>query len=114
MAAHIDRISLELLQAQEVKSLTSLKRYEDPSDALISCWVGCKYLYGLVEAFSDDSRARLEARQAARPLADALYQWLRQQRQRVPDSSATARAIDYTLKRWTALTRYLDNGEPRA
>jgi len=58
-----------------------------------------------------DSTARLEARQAARPLADALHQWLRQQRQRVPDGSATARAIDYSLKRWAALTRYLDDGD---
>lgn len=58
-----------------------------------------------------DRHARLEARQAARPLADALHQWLRQQRQRVPDGSATARAIDYSLKRWAALTRYLDDGD---
>lgn len=58
-----------------------------------------------------DSQARLEARRAARPLADALHQWLRQQRQRVPDGSAAARAIDYSLKRWAALTRYLDDGD---
>ena len=58
-----------------------------------------------------DRQARLEARQAARPLADALHQWLRQQRQRVPDGSATARAIDYSLKRWAALTRYLDDAD---
>ncbi len=61
-------------------------------------------------AANADSEARLEARRAARPLADALNQWLRQQRQRVPEGSATARAIDYTLKRWVALTRYLDDG----
>jgi hypothetical protein len=60
-------------------------------------------------AFNADSQARLEARRAARPLANALNQWLRQQRQRVPDGSATARAIDYSLKRWAALTRYLDD-----
>ena len=58
-----------------------------------------------------DCAARLNARQAARPLADAFHQWLRQQRQRVPDGSATARAIDYSLKRWAALTRYLDDGD---
>jgi transposase len=58
-----------------------------------------------------DSGARLQARKTARPVADALHQWLRQQRQRVPDGSATARAIDYSLKRWTALTRYLDDGD---
>ena len=62
-------------------------------------------------AVNADSRARLEARREARPLADALNQWLKQQRQRVPDGSATARAIDYSLKRWAALTRYLDDGD---
>jgi hypothetical protein len=62
-------------------------------------------------AVNADSQARFEARRAARPLADALNQWLRQQRQRVPDGSATARAIDYSLKRWAALTRYLDDGD---
>ena len=40
-----------------------------------------------------------------------LHQWLTQQRQKVPDGSATARAIDYSLKRWTALTRYIDDGD---
>ena len=29
----------------------------------------------------------------------------------IPDGSATARAIDYSLKRWAALTRFLDVGE---
>jgi transposase len=62
-------------------------------------------------AANADSATRLEARKTARPLADALHQWLRQQRQRVPDGSATARAIDYSLKRWLALTRYLDDGD---
>ena len=62
-------------------------------------------------AVNADSQARLEARRTARPLADALNQWLRQQRQHVPDGSATARAIDYSLKRWPALTRYLDDGD---
>ncbi|MEX5444874.1 transposase, partial [Acinetobacter schindleri] len=28
----------------------------------------------------------------------------------VPSSSPTARAINYSLKRWTALSRYLDDG----
>jgi hypothetical protein len=33
-----------------------------------------------------------------------------QQRNKVPDGSATAKAIDYNLKRWVALTRYGDDG----
>ena len=28
----------------------------------------------------------------------------------MPDGSATAKAIDYSLKRWSALIRYLDDG----
>ncbi len=51
------------------------------------------------------------ARRRARPIADALQQWLLAQRQKVPDGSATAKAIDYTLNRWVALTRYLDDGD---
>lgn len=46
-----------------------------------------------------------------KPVADALYQWLAQQRQLVPDGSATAKAIDYSLKRWKALVRFIDDGE---
>ena len=32
------------------------------------------------------------------------------QRALVPEGSATAKALDYSLKRWVALTRYLDHG----
>jgi len=32
------------------------------------------------------------------------------QRQRVPEGSATAKAIDYSLRRWDDLMRYLDDG----
>ena len=46
----------------------------------------------------------------ARPIADVLHQWMLIHRQKVPDGSGTARALDYSLKRWTALTRYLDDG----
>ena len=31
-------------------------------------------------------------------------------RQKVPDGFGTAKALDYSLKRWAALTRYLDDG----
>ena len=33
------------------------------------------------------------------------------QRQRVPEGSATTKALDYSLKRWGALTRYLNDGQ---
>lgn len=54
---------------------------------------------------------RREIRQTkAKPLADALHQWMLAHRQKVPDGSGTAKALDYSLKRWEALTRYLDDG----
>ncbi len=50
---------------------------------------------------------RREIRQTkAKPLADALHQWMLAHRQKVPDGSGTAKAPDYSLKRWEALTRY--------
>ena len=64
------------------------------------------------EVHDADGSLRLDARKRrSRPVADALHQWMRQQRQKIPDGSATARAIDYSLNRWVALTRFLDDGE---
>jgi transposase len=46
----------------------------------------------------------------SRPLVIALETWLREQRTRVSKNSDTGKAIDYGLKRWAALTRFLDDG----
>jgi len=62
-------------------------------------------------AGSDANDRRAARQQRSRPVADALHQWLSLQRQKVPDGSATARAIDYSLNRWAALTRYIDDGD---
>ncbi|MDH1254514.1 IS66 family transposase, partial [Comamonas thiooxydans] len=57
-----------------------------------------------------DPEERWRVRQEkAKPIADALHMWLTGQRQKVPPGSATAKAIDYSLGRWTALVRYLDD-----
>lgn len=54
---------------------------------------------------------RLALRQAqARPLWDHFHAWLRSERQRVPEGSAIAGAIDYSLNHWTALTAHLQDG----
>ena len=59
-----------------------------------------------------DADQRQSIRQLkSRPIADTLHAWLTAQRQKVPEGSATARAIDYSLKRWRALTRFIDDGE---
>lgn len=49
--------------------------------------------------------------QHTKPVLDALHDWMTLQRQKLPDSSATARALDYSLRRWTALTRFVDYGQ---
>ena len=55
---------------------------------------------------------RRQARQTrSKPLADAFHQWLVLQRQKITDGSATAKALDYSLKRWTALSRFLNDGQ---
>ncbi len=48
--------------------------------------------------------------QQTQPILDALHQWMTLQRQKVPDSSATAKALDYSLRRWSALTRFVGDG----
>ena len=46
----------------------------------------------------------------SKPLVDALHQWMLLQRQRVTDGTAAAKALDYSLKRWVALTRFVNDG----
>ena len=62
-----------------------------------------------VQALDADQRRDIRLQQG-RPAADALHAWLLAQRERIPEGSATARAINYSLGRWGALTRYLDDG----
>jgi transposase len=54
---------------------------------------------------------RLEQRQVrAKPLWEELLTWLTLERQRVPDGSAIAKALDYSLNHWEALTANLRDG----
>jgi transposase len=46
----------------------------------------------------------------SRPLVVALEAWLRQQRAKLSANSETAKAIAYSLNRWTGLIRFLDDG----
>jgi transposase len=68
-------------------------------------------LYGIereIKELSPQERLR-ERRSGAAPVAAALHEWLVTYRAKVLDGSATARAMDYSLKRWVALTRYLQD-----
>ncbi|CAH1748190.1 protein of unknown function [Thauera humireducens] len=60
------------------------------------------------EAAELDIDARQRLRQAkARPILERLHAWLLTRRTQVPNGSGIARAIDYSLKRWAALTHYV-------
>ena len=63
------------------------------------------------EAREFEPEARwLLRRQRSRPIVDALHTWLTEQRQKLANADVTAKAIDYSLSNWRALTRYLDDG----
>jgi len=54
---------------------------------------------------------RLLLRQTeAKPKLEALHAWLIQTRVTVADGGGTAKALDYSIKRWPALVRYADSG----
>lgn len=56
----------------------------------------------------DERRSTRQAR--AGRLLEAMREWLRQTLSRVSKKSQLAQAIGYVLTRWTALTRYVDDG----
>lgn len=76
----------------------------------------CTYISQLYDVERDarhlNAAERLQIRQdKSKPLADAFKEWMLLQRQKITDGSATAKALDYSLKRWTALTQFLDDGQ---
>jgi transposase len=57
------------------------------------------------------SQERLAVRhERTRPLVTALERWLREQRAKLSGQSKIAKAIAYSLTRWAALRRFLDDG----
>ena len=59
----------------------------------------------------DTEQRQAVRQQQTRPILDALHEWMTLQRRQVPDGSATAKALDYSLRRWDALTRFVDDGQ---
>ena len=57
-----------------------------------------------------DQRQRLRAEKSL-PALTELYDWLQKTRLLMAPSSATTKAIDYSLKRWPALMRYAETGD---
>jgi len=67
-------------------------------------------------AIEDEAKTlSIEARQQLRaeksmPELNALHGWLIETRARTANGGGSAKALDYTLKRWPALIRYADSG----
>ena len=53
---------------------------------------------------------RAVRQERSKPLVDALGKWLHEERRKLSSKSPVAKAIDYSLKRWPAFTRFLDDG----
>ena len=62
-----------------------------------------------VKHLSADERGRIR-KDKSKLLVDVLHQWMLLQRQRITDGTATAKALDYSLKRWVALTLFVQDG----
>ncbi len=62
-----------------------------------------------VRDLESELRRRIRQEKAA-PVMDRLHAWMIAQRDLVPEGSAISRAFDYSLKRWAALSRYLNDG----
>ena len=69
-------------------------------------------LYALEHQGKDlgvDARTQWRQEQA-QPLLDSMQAWLCSTRMAVANGSATAKAMDYSLRRWAALSRYASDG----
>lgn len=64
----------------------------------------------MVAGASEDERLRIRQTQS-RPVMEKLQRWLQEHRAKVPEGSATAKAIDYSLRRWQALSGFIDNAQ---
>ena len=56
------------------------------------------------------SRRVAVRRERSKPLVEDLERWLRAERRKLSSKSPLAKAMDYSLKRWSTFTRFLDDG----
>lgn len=68
-----------------------------------------------IERLAQDKELNAEERRLlrqaeAKPKLASLHAWLIQARITVADGGGTAKALDYSIKRWPALVRYADSG----
>jgi len=61
-----------------------------------------------VKPLSAEQRHQIRQNQS-KPLLDTLHAWMLSVRQKVLNNSAVAKALDYSLRRWAALSRFIDD-----
>jgi len=62
-----------------------------------------------INGLSPDQRLAVR-RERSKPLVDDLQKWMREERRKLSSRNPLAKAMDYSLKRWAAMTRFLDDG----
>src|SRR5271156_3264742 len=69
-------------------------------------------LFEIERAINGQSAERRKAvrQELSAPLVANLEAWMREQRAKLSRGNDVAKAMDYMLKRWTAFTRFLDDG----
>ena len=69
-------------------------------------------LFEIERAINGQSAERRKAvrQELSAPLVVGLETWMREQRAKLSRGNDVAKAMDYMLKRWTAFTRFLDDG----
>jgi transposase len=69
-------------------------------------------LFEIERAINGQSAERRRAvrQELSAPLVDDLQAWMREQRAKLSRGNEVAKAMDYMLKRWSAFTRFLDDG----
>jgi transposase len=62
-----------------------------------------------INGLTPEQRLRVR-REQSKPLVDELERWLRAERRKLSSKNPLAKAMDYSLKRWSTFTRFLDDG----
>ena len=62
-----------------------------------------------INGLTPDQR-RTVRQERSKPLVDDLQRWLRGERRKLSSKNPLAKAMDYSLKRWSTFTRFLDDG----
>jgi transposase len=62
-----------------------------------------------INGLTPDQRVRVR-HERSKPLTEDLGRWLRAERRKLSSKNPLAKAMDYSLKRWSTFTRFLDDG----